>query len=83
MQKLQQIKSNQQSKYGEIIEYLKQDNGYWLENDKWDLTKEFFNGKKVYSTRYFGFSAFEIICYSFDHFILLEQLCYSFIVCSC
>ncbi|MGN2349293.1 tyrosine-type recombinase/integrase [Clostridium cagae] len=34
--KIQEIKSNQQSKYDEIIEYLKQDNGYWLENDVWD-----------------------------------------------
>ena len=41
--KIQEIKSNQQSKYEEIIEYLKQDDGYWLENDKWDLTEEFEN----------------------------------------
>jgi integrase len=39
---LQLIKSNQQSKYDEIIEYLKQDNGYWLDNDKWYTNKEFF-----------------------------------------
>lgn len=37
MDNLQLIKSYQQSKYNEIIEYLKQDNGYWLENDKWDI----------------------------------------------
>lgn len=29
--KIQDIKSNQQSKYEEIIEYLNQDDGYWLE----------------------------------------------------
>ncbi|MBD7913492.1 tyrosine-type recombinase/integrase [Clostridium cibarium] len=34
---LQEIKSNQQSKYDEIITYLGQDNGYWLENDIWDI----------------------------------------------
>lgn len=47
MDNLQLIKSNQQSKYDEIIEYLKQDNGYWLENDRWDLTKDFFVGKII------------------------------------
>lgn len=46
MKNLQRIKSNQQSKYDEIIEYLKQDNGYWLENDKWDMTEEIFMGHK-------------------------------------
>lgn len=54
---LQELKSNQQSKYDEIIEYLKQDNGYWLENDKWDLTEEFFIGKKIYDSRYIDFSS--------------------------
>jgi integrase len=39
---LQLIKSNKQSKYDEIIEYLKQDNGYWLGNDKWDIEDEVF-----------------------------------------
>ncbi|HBH1637974.1 TPA: hypothetical protein KRM34_003611, partial [Clostridioides difficile] len=41
MSNLQEIKINQ-SKYDEIIEYLKQDNGYWLENDKWDTSKDIF-----------------------------------------
>lgn len=59
MQKLQQIKSNQQSKYDEIIEYLKQDNGYWLEKDKWDICEKFFIGKIVYGYRYIDFSMFE------------------------
>ncbi|OOM73694.1 hypothetical protein CLPUN_44480 [Clostridium puniceum] len=54
--KIQEVKSSQQSKYQEIIEYLKQDNGYWLENDKWDLTKEFFIGKKIYNSRYINYS---------------------------
>lgn len=55
MKGLQQINSNYQSKYNEIIEYLKQDNGYWLNNDKWDLTKDFFIGKKIRINRYFNF----------------------------
>jgi integrase len=54
--KIQEIKSNQKSKYEEIIEYLKQDNGYWLENDKWDLTKDFFVGRVIRNTRNFNFS---------------------------
>ena len=56
MKNLQEIKSNQQSKYEEIIEYLSQDNGYWLENDKWDLTKDFFIGKVARGIRYIDFS---------------------------
>jgi integrase len=57
--KIQEIKSNPQIKYDEIIEYLKQDNGYWLENDKWDLTKTFFVGKRIYRSRYIEFSYFK------------------------
>lgn len=53
---LHEIKSNQQSKYDEIIEYLRQDNGYWLDNDKWDYTKKFFIGDKVRNSRYVDFS---------------------------
>ena len=56
MKNLQLIKSNQQSKYDEIIEYLKQDNEYWLENDIWDLTKDFFVGKVTRNTRNINFS---------------------------
>jgi integrase len=56
---LQDIKINKQSKYDEIIEYLSQDNAYWLENDKWDLTNDFFIGKKIYNSRYIDFSCFE------------------------
>ncbi|MDS0528568.1 tyrosine-type recombinase/integrase [Clostridium sp. SHJSY1] len=52
---IQEIK-NQQSKYEEIIEYLKQDDGYWLESDKWDLTKECFYGKLVYTNRFIDFT---------------------------
>ncbi|WP_332841645.1 tyrosine-type recombinase/integrase [Paraclostridium bifermentans] len=55
MGKLQGIKSNSQSKYDEIIEYLKQDNGYWLENDKWDVSKDFFLGK-VLDQKYIDFT---------------------------
>ena len=56
MRNLQEIKSNEQSKYDEMINYLSQDNGYWLENDKWDLTKEFFIGKVIRGVSYISFS---------------------------
>ncbi|MBY6899715.1 tyrosine-type recombinase/integrase [Clostridium botulinum] len=42
MKNLQKINSTQQSKYDEMIEYLKQDNGYWLENDIWNTEDEIF-----------------------------------------
>ncbi|QXE18336.1 tyrosine-type recombinase/integrase [Clostridium sp. 001] len=57
MDNFQIIKSNHQNKYDEIVEYLKQDNGYWLENDKWDLEEEFFVGKKSENVRYLDFSS--------------------------
>ncbi|KOA19360.1 tyrosine recombinase XerD [Clostridium homopropionicum DSM 5847] len=47
MDNLQLVKSNQQSKYDEIIEYLKQDNAYWLENDKWSINDEVFKSNKI------------------------------------
>lgn len=50
---------NQVNKYDEILDYLKQDNGYWLENDKWDLTKSFFLSEKIYTSRYIDFTCFE------------------------
>ena len=56
---LQEIKSNHQSKYDEIIEYLSQNNRYWLENDKWDLTETFFIGQRQRSYRYLDFSTFK------------------------
>ncbi|WP_346937771.1 tyrosine-type recombinase/integrase [uncultured Clostridium sp.] len=40
MSNLQKI-DNKQNKYDEIIKYLKQDNGYWLENNKWDIYNNF------------------------------------------
>ena len=54
--KIQEIRSSQQSKYDEIIEYLKQDNRYWLENDVWDFTKEFFIGEIIRTHRNINFS---------------------------
>ena len=48
---LQEINNNKQSKYDEIIEYLSQDDGYWLKNDKWDLTEKFFVGNVIKSGR--------------------------------
>ena len=57
---LQDIKSNQQNKYDEIIEYLKQDNGYWLENDIWDLKEKFFLGEgNCYHFKYLDFCSFQ------------------------
>ncbi|EPY2275224.1 tyrosine-type recombinase/integrase [Clostridium sporogenes] len=47
MKNLQLIKSNQQSKYDEIIEYLKQDNGYWLKNDIWNIYDEVFSNNNI------------------------------------
>ncbi|MBW9147334.1 tyrosine-type recombinase/integrase [Clostridium sp. CM028] len=74
MKNLQRIKGNQQSKYDEIIEYLKQDNGYWLENDKWDLTEEFFVRKKVYTSRYIDFLSFknELIKNEIKYYVLFN-----------
>ncbi|WP_252254939.1 tyrosine-type recombinase/integrase [Clostridium sp. ZBS12] len=44
MKNLQKINSNHQSKYNEMIEYLKQDDGYWLENDIWNINNTVFDG---------------------------------------
>lgn len=62
MKKLQEISNNQQSKYNEIIEYLSQNNGYWLENDKWDLIDDIFIGKKIRNNRHFNFERINNIC---------------------
>ncbi|KFX54217.1 tyrosine-type recombinase/integrase [Clostridium botulinum] len=60
MKNLQKINSYQQSKYDEIIEYLKQDSGYWLDNDIWNLTEEIFLGKEnSYGNKFLNFSNFE------------------------
>lgn len=57
--KIQEIK-NQQSKYEEIIEYLKQDDGYWLENDKWDFYNNFeYNLDLARGKKYLDFSMFD------------------------
>ena len=61
MKNLQEINNNKQSKYDEIIEYLSQDDGYWLKNDKWDLTEKFFVGNVIKSGRnYFRYIDFKI-----------------------
>lgn len=60
MRNLQEIKSNKQNKYDEMINYLSQDYGYWLENDKWDLTEKFFLGEgNCYYFKYLDFSSFQ------------------------
>lgn len=55
MSNLQKI-DNQQSKYDKVIKYLSQDNRYWLENDKWDLTKYLFKQKNKTKHDYADFS---------------------------
>ncbi|MCS6131220.1 integrase [Clostridium botulinum] len=42
MKNLQKINIGKQSKYDEIIEYLKQDNEYWLKNNIWNSEDEVF-----------------------------------------
>ncbi|MFL0197378.1 tyrosine-type recombinase/integrase [Clostridium sp. WILCCON 0269] len=71
MDNLQLIKSNQKSKYDEIIDYLKQNDGYWLENDKWDLKESFFIGKPVDRMRFIHF-------YSFKNEVLKNEIKYYF-----
>ncbi|ACQ52926.1 integrase [Clostridium botulinum] len=56
--KLQKIRNGQLNKYDEIIKYLKQDNGYWLDNDKWDITKDFFMKELVHNNKYINFERF-------------------------
>ncbi|MEJ6949865.1 tyrosine-type recombinase/integrase [Natronospora cellulosivora (SeqCode)] len=46
----------QLSKEDQINEYLKQDNAYWLNNDKWDSIEDIFFGKILRNKRYYDFS---------------------------
>lgn len=56
---LQQINSNQQNKYDEIVEYLKQDDGYWLENDVWNIYNNFiYDLDEARGKKYLDFSMF-------------------------
>lgn len=60
MDNFQLVKGKQQSKYEEIIEYLKQDNGYWLENDKWDIYSNFsYDLVEARGKKYLDFSMFD------------------------
>lgn len=58
---IQRISRDQLNKYEEIIKYLNQDNRYWIDNDKWDITQEFFLNEKTHNTRYIDFSRFKNI----------------------
>lgn len=59
MDNLQLINSNHQSKYNEIVEYLKQDNGYWLNNDKWDIYSNFsYDLNRARGKKYLDFNVF-------------------------
>ena len=60
MRRFQLLEADGQlSKEEQIQEYLKQDNAYWLNNDKWDFTKDIFYGKRIRSQRYYDFSNFK------------------------
>ncbi len=62
MKKIQLVNSVKRlSKKEEIIRYLSQDNGYWLENDIWDFTKEFFYGEVIRNCDHFDFSNLKMI----------------------
>lgn len=48
---------NHQNNYEELIEYLRQDNKYWLENDIWNLYAKFeYNLDLAYGKKYLNFS---------------------------
>lgn len=49
------IHQNRHIKYEDIVVYLSQDNGYWLENDLWDLEKSIFLGKKLKGSKHLNF----------------------------
>jgi integrase len=72
MKNLKVIRLGQVDKYEEIIIYLKQDNGYWLNNDIWDVTEKFFIGEKVHNCRYINFE-------NFNNVLLKNELKYYFI----
>ena len=61
-----------ENKYLELIEYLKQDDGYWLYNNRWDLKKNEFYGKNSNGTRHIRFDLLdnEILKNEFKYFIL-------------
>ena len=73
MDKLLNIIDNSEidNKYLEILEYLKQDDGYWLYNDRWDLKKNEFYGKTSNGTRHIRFDLLdnEILKNEFKYFI--------------
>ena len=74
MTKLLNIIDNNEieNKYLELIEYLKQDDGYWLYNDRWDLKKNNFYGKTSYGTRHIRFDLLknEILKNEYKYFVL-------------
>lgn len=52
MLKLQKkIETSWENRYKQILEYLKQDNGYWLNNDIWNYKEDCFYGKTIQGTR--------------------------------
>ena len=61
-----------ENKYLELLEYLKQDDGYWLYTDRWDLKKNNFYGKTSCGTRHIRFNSLkkEILKNECKYFIL-------------
>ncbi|WP_326514392.1 tyrosine-type recombinase/integrase [Clostridium intestinale] len=55
------LMNGQLNKYEEIVNYLKQDDSYWLNNDIWDVTEEKFMGETVHNTRHINFINFHNI----------------------
>lgn len=51
--------NNYKNKYCELIEYLRKNNNYWLENDKWNFMEPFFIGSKIYNSKYIDFAHFK------------------------
>lgn len=55
---IRKVGNKQLDKYEEIINYLNQNDGYWLDNDKWDLMKDFFTNEQIRNRAYIDFSKF-------------------------
>lgn len=55
---IRKVGNKQLDKYEEIIKYLNQNDGYWLDNDKWDLMKDFFTNEQIRNRAYVDFSKF-------------------------
>jgi len=61
-------------KYNQIVEYLKQDNSYWLNNNKWDFTEKCFAGNRIGGARYLDFTEIksEIVKNELKYYVLFN-----------